>query len=102
MAKRLLRADKVDKDKVLTAMRLFGCRFSGGAEALQRLFQLVDDLWRAGLLPKPHARVNIEEETNFGRVYWDVIREESRKHLPHHAASATWQTGVDPLEEPWV
>ena len=91
VAMRLLKANKVDVDKVMTALRQYGCGVSGGAEAIQQMFQLVDDLWRKGLLPKPLARVKIDETNFFGRVFWDVIREESQAHLPRHAAPATWK-----------
>ena len=91
MCKRLLRMDKPDVDRVMIAMRQFGCGVEGGAECLQALFQVVDDLWRAGKLPRPVARVQIDESNFFGSAYWDAIREESLDNLPNHAAAAAWK-----------
>eukprot|EP00973_Karenia_brevis_P011960 1623910-Karenia_brevis.AAC.1 len=56
VCRRLLKLDKADVDRVMISMRQFGCGVEGGAESLQALFQIVDDLWRAGKLQKPLAR----------------------------------------------
>ena len=64
-AKRLLRADKVDIDKVMTAMRQFGCGLDGGAEAIQHFFQAVDELFREGKLTTPIVRVKIDDMESF-------------------------------------
>eukprot|EP00973_Karenia_brevis_P034247 4723334-Karenia_brevis.AAC.1 len=65
--RRLLALDKADVNAVMLSMRQYGCGVEGGAEFIQALMQIVDDLWRAGKLPRPLARIQTDQSNFFGK-----------------------------------
>ena len=75
----------------MVAMRQLGVGIPGGAEALALFEQLLYDLWREGRLPKPLARIRVDEKNCFGSLAWEAIRKTTLSTLPRHAAVACWK-----------
>ena len=105
-SRRLLRLNSRDTAKVMAAMRQFGNGATGGTETVAIFHQLVHDLWRAGELERPLARIKVDEKNCFGMLEWPAVRKAAREALPRHYAVACWkhqeasyveQQGVDPV-----
>eukprot|EP00973_Karenia_brevis_P038909 5371814-Karenia_brevis.AAC.1 len=75
----------------MASMRQFGVGIQGGAEAIAFFAQAVDDLWHAGALTRPLAKIKIDEKNCFGMLTWPAVRAAAQEQLPKHAAAACWK-----------
>ena len=74
VSKRLLKLNDADISRIMIAMRQLGVGTSGGAEALATFHQLLFELWEAGELHQPLARIKVDEKNCFGKLEWEAIR----------------------------
>lgn len=103
VSRRLQAVSAKDISRVMTAARQLGVGTSGGAESLAIFQQEVYLLWKAGELPRPLARVKIDQSNFYGRCEWPAIREAVSQHLPRHHAVACWKhEGESYVEQPGV
>ena len=63
VSRRLLAVSDGDISSVMTAMRQIGVGSPGGAEALAIFHQLLYQVWKAGGLSTPLARIKVDEKT---------------------------------------
>ena len=91
VSRRLNVLSDTDIERVMIAMRQLGVRTSGGAEALAIFHQVVYEVWQAGLLTKPVARIKVDEKNCFGSLEWDSVRKAALEAHPKHAAVAAWK-----------
>ena len=91
VSRRLLQLNGSDIDRVMAAARQLGVRSRGGAEALAIFQQIVYDLWKAGHLERPLARVKIDEKNCFGSLEWPAVRQAVQQSLPRHSAVTCWK-----------
>ena len=105
VSRRLLVLNSGDIGKVMAAMRQYGNGQSGGTEAMAIFHQQLYELWHAGALSRPLARIKVDEKNCFGMLEWPSVRKAAREGLPRHYAVASWkhqcpshveQTGVEP------
>ena len=106
VSRRLRSVNHQDEKKIMQAMRQIGVGTSGGAEALAIFHQVLYEVWQAGGLAKPLARVKIDEKNCFGSFEWDSVRKAAAEFHPKHMAAAAWkhaaasvveQEGVRPM-----
>ena len=106
ISRRLLAVNEGEVSRIMSAMRQLGNGMQGGAEALPIFHQLLYDVWQAGGLAKPLARIKVDEKNCFCNLEWDAIRSAALELHPKHAAVAAWkhtsasyveQEGVAPL-----
>ncbi len=103
VSRRLQALNSNDTGKVMTAMRQLGVGTAGGAEALAIFQQLIYELWKAGDLTRPLARVKVDETNCFGRLEWPAIRAATSQTLPRHHAVTCWKhSGASAVEQPGV
>lgn len=91
ISRRLLALGAFNISRLMHASRQLGAATAGGAEARATSQQLVYDEWSAGGLPGPFARIKVDENSCFGLLEWQGIREAARQALPHHSAVAAWK-----------
>ena len=91
ICKRLLLLLNPDVHKVMLEMRQLGVGMPGGAETLATFHQLLYELWEAGELSTPLARVKIDERNCYGSLEWPAVREATRQALPRHFAATCWK-----------
>ena len=80
-----------DIEMVMVAMRQLGLRTSGGPDAFAIFHQVLYDVWKAELLPRPLARIKIDEKSCFDSLEWDSVRKAALEAHPRHAAVAAWK-----------
>ena len=103
VSRRLLVLNSGDVVKVMAAMRQFGNGAAGGSEAIAIFQQSIYDLWKAGELDRPLARIKVDEKNCFGRLEWPSVRTATRKALPRHFAVASWKHhSMSQVEQPGV
>ena len=66
-------------------------RTPGGVETLVIFHQLLYDVWKAGRLSRPLARIKVDEKNKNGSLEWDAIRTATMELLPRHSAVAAWK-----------
>ena len=91
VSRRLLKINKADIECVTGAMRQLGVGTPGGAEALAIFQQCLHDLWRAGGVETPLARIKIDERNCFGMLEWSAVRDATCAALPRHFPVACWK-----------
>ena len=80
-----------DVVKAMAAMRRFWNGAARGSEAIAIFQQSIYDLWKAGELDRPLARIKVDEKNCFGRPEWPAVRTATREALPRHFAVASWK-----------
>ena len=91
VSRRLNALCESDIEMVMVAMRQLGVRTSGGAETFAIFHQVLYDVWKAGLLLRPLARIKVDEKNCFGSLEWDSVRKATLEAHPRHAVVAAWK-----------
>ena len=88
---RLLALNEGEIAALTLVMRKLGVDSQGGGEAPTIFHQLLYDVWTAGSLSIPLARIKVDEKNCCGTIEWKAVREAARQLLPENTAPAGWK-----------
>ena len=91
VSRRLMVLNSGDVSRVMMAMRQLGVGVSAGAEALAFFHQTLFEIWKAGELVRPLARIKVDEKNCFGMLEWKAVRQAAKESLPRQSAVTCWK-----------